>query len=69
MSNTFEEVKAAEDRQVYLRNLPVALIEELEKLTKGERKDVLDQVHDAFCFHCGRDHRGGFMRCKCWNDE
>jgi len=38
--------------------------EELLKLTKDERLDILYQ----FCSHCGR-YEEDDIKCQCWNDE
>lgn len=40
----------------------------LRPLSEDDRAEVLSDVGDYFCPHCGREHPDG-RRCQCWNDE
>ena len=49
-----------------------AVVKMLKPLTRDQRKDVIAEIKDVICIHCGEEQpKNDFydMGCQCWNDE
>lgn len=48
-----------------LTYLTKTLIEQMEGLTDKERKDIINEITDNYCFHCGNKN----LPCYCMRDD